>query len=279
MHLPLLTTEFLDRAVDLHADRVGVVADDGTEYTYGEFGERVNRLSNALEDLGLEKGDRLAILAPNTHWFMESLYAAAKLGVIFVPLNYRLTPSDYNYILNDCEAKAIIADYEYADKIEGIRNQVSTEHHVAYKPDKVKGDWTGYEALLGDYSPDEPQRPDIDETDDASIIYTSGTTGDPKGVVHTYRVQYLHALIHAHHMEVEDDDTILWTSPMFHINGWGHIFTVTGIGGKHVCLRAFDPAEVFRRIPEYDVTFFGAAPTVLNMLIDYYENNDVETQG
>ncbi|HKJ59172.1 MAG TPA: AMP-binding protein, partial [Halobacteriales archaeon] len=87
------------------------------------------------------------------------------------------------------------------------------------------------------------------------------------------------AMIHAHHVEFEDDDTILWTSPMFHINGWGHIYGLTGIGGKHVVLRDFDPAEVFSRIAEYDVSFLGGAPTVLNMLLEYHADADVPSTG
>ena len=110
MHQPMLTLDFLDRATDLYGDVTGVVAHDGTEFTYREFGERVNALSRALQERGLEQGDRVAILAPNTHWFLESLYAVNQLGMVTVPLNYRLISEDYAYILNDCEASAILAD-------------------------------------------------------------------------------------------------------------------------------------------------------------------------
>jgi fatty-acyl-CoA synthase len=86
-------------------------------------------------------------------------------------------------------------------------------------------------------------------------------------------------MIHSHHVEFEDDDTLLWTSPMFHINGWGHIYGLTGIGGRHVIQRQFDPATVFERINEYDVSYLGGAPTVLNMLLEYYEDADVPSTG
>jgi len=86
-------------------------------------------------------------------------------------------------------------------------------------------------------------------------------------------------MIHSHHVELEDDDTILWTSPMFHLNGWGHIYGLTGIGGKHVILRDFDPAAVFDRITEHDVSFLGGAPTVINMLLDHQEETGVATTG
>ena len=269
MFRPMLTTDYLDRAVDLYGDDVGVVADDGTEYTYAEFGERVDRLSNALVERGVGKGDRVALLSPNSHYFMETLYATMQLGALFVPLNFRLQAGEYVYLLNDCDPDVLVADYAHAPKIDGIRDEVDVGHYVGYEADRIDdegGDskgWEDYEGVLADASAEPPERPDIDETDDATILYTSGTTGDPKGVVHTHRIQHYHAMIHAHHVEFEDDDTILWTSPMFHINGWGHIYGLTGIGGKHVILRGFDPAEVFSRIAEYDVSFLGGAPTVL----------------
>lgn len=103
----MLATDFLDRAVDLYDDVVGVVAHDGTEYTYADVAERVNRLAHALSDMGVGKGDRVALLSPNTHYFIETLYATNQIGGVFVPMNYLLTPDDFEYILNDCEAGVI----------------------------------------------------------------------------------------------------------------------------------------------------------------------------
>jgi fatty-acyl-CoA synthase len=279
MNVPMLTTDFLDRGVDLYGDVTAIVADDGTEYSYAEFGERVNRLSNALEELGLERGDRLALVSGNTHYFLETQFAAQQLGIVYVPINYRLIASEYEYILNDCEAKAVIADYEYADELEPIRDAVPAERFIGYEPDRIEGTWEAYEELLQSGAPEQPTRPAIDEDDAAVINYTSGTTGDPKGVVRTHRTEHYHALVNAHHMEVSDDDTYLWTLPMFHCNGWGHTYTVTGVGGTHVCQRSFDPAATFETIREQDVSFLCGAPTVLNRLIEYYEQEAPETMG
>ncbi|MFC5969939.1 long-chain-fatty-acid--CoA ligase [Halomarina salina] len=280
MKVEMRTTDFLDRALDLYSDVVGVIADDGTEYTYAEFGERVDRLSNVLADHGVEQGDRVALLAGNTHYFLESLYATNQLGAVFVPMNYRLVGEEFEYILNDCEADTVIADYEYAAEIEKVRDSVPAEHFIGYQADDIEGDWADYEDLLADASTDAPERPDISEDDDASINYTSGTTGDPKGVVRTHRTEHWHALVLNQHHEIEDDDVYLWTLPMFHCNGWGHTYAITGTGGTHVCQRAFDPGETLRRVREYDVSFLCGAPTVLNRLIQFHENNpDVETSG
>ena len=274
------TTDFLDRALDLYSDVVGVVAHDGTEYTYAEFGERVNRLSNVLADHGVEQGDRVALLAPNTHYFLETLYATNQLGAVFVPMNYRLVGEEFEYILDDCEANTVIADYDYAHEIEKVRDSVPAEVFIGYEADGIDGDWTDYEGLLADASPEAPDRPDISEDDDASINYTSGTTGDPKGVVRTHRTEHWHALVLSQHMEIRDDDNYLWTLPMFHCNGWGHTYAITGTGATHVCQRTFEAEGTLQRVRDHDVSFLCGAPTVLNRLIQYHDQHpDVTTTG
>ena len=279
MKREMLTLDFLDRAVDLYDDVTGVIAHDGTEYTYAELDERVNRLANALVDRGIEKGDKVALLAPNTHYFIETLYATNKLGAVFVPMNYRLTSGELEYILTDSDSDVVISDYDYAENVEPIRESVPADHFIGYETDRIDGDWDDYEAILADSSTAEPDRPDISEDDDASINYTSGTTGDPKGVVRTHRTEHWHALVLNQHMEIRDDDTYLWTLPMFHCNGWGHTYAITGTGGTHVCQRTFDAEGVFDRVREYDVSFMCGAPTVLNALVQYFDNNDVGTTG
>ncbi|MFD1512386.1 class I adenylate-forming enzyme family protein [Halomarina rubra] len=280
MKVEMRTTDFLDRALDLYSDVVGVVAHDGTEYTYAEFGERVNRLSNVLADHGVSQGDRVALLAPNTHYFLETLYATNQLGAVFVPMNYRLVGEEFQYILEDCGANTVIADYDYAHEVEKVRDAVPAETFIGYRADDIEGDWTDYERLLADASPEAPDRPDISEDDDASINYTSGTTGDPKGVVRTHRTEHWHALVLNQHMEIRDDDTYLWTLPMFHCNGWGHTYAITGTGGTHICQRTFEAEGTLRRIRDYDVTFMCGAPTVLNRVVQYHEEHpDVATTG
>ncbi|ELY61938.1 long-chain-fatty-acid--CoA ligase [Natronococcus jeotgali] len=279
MKQPLLTTDFLDRAVNLFGDDIGIVADDGTEFTYNEVGERVDRLSNALRERGVEKGNRVALLSKNSHYFIETLYATMQLGAVFVPLNFRLQPEEYDYLVDDCDPAVFITDNEHAEKVSHLRGDNDTDEWIAYDADEVDGQWDDYERVLEETSSESPERPDISEDDDATILYTSGTTGDPKGVVHTHRSQHYHAMIHSHHVEFEDDDVLLWTSPMFHLNGWGHIYGLTGVGGKHVVVRDFDPATVFERVNEYDVSFMGGAPTVLNLLLEHNENHDIRTSG
>jgi len=279
MHRPMTTLDFLDRGVDVYGDAVGVVAHDGTEYTYAEFGERVDRAAAGLSDLEIGEGDRVALLSPNTHWFLETLFAINVLGAISVPLNYRLIAEDYEYVLDDCGARAVVADDEYAGKVEEIRDRIPATAFVANPADRVDGDWRDYESLLEGADPDGVERPDISEDDPATINYTSGTTGEPKGVVRTHRTEHWHALITAHHTEISDDDVYLWTLPMFHVNGWGYPYVITGVGGTHVCQRHFDPEGAFERIHAHDVTYLCGAPTVLDRMIDHYQDHDVAATG
>ncbi|MFC6716900.1 long-chain-fatty-acid--CoA ligase [Natrialbaceae archaeon GCM10025810] len=278
MHKPLLVTEFLDRARTHYGEEEAVVATTGERFTYDELGERADRFSAALQERGVEKGDRVAVLDPNTHYHLEAAYGIMQVGGIHTPLNYRLTPDDFEYILSDAGVKAIYADYDYAEKIEAIRDEVPTETFITNDPDAVDGDWESFDAVLEDAGA-EYDRPEMSEDEIITINYTSGTTGDPKGVCRTHRCETIHAYLITAHQEIRDDDVYLWTLPMFHANGWGHIFAITGIGAKHVCTRGIDAGEIFETVREEDVSYMCGAPTVLNMLVNYYREHDPETTG
>jgi fatty-acyl-CoA synthase len=278
MHKPLLVTEFLDRARDHYGEEEAVVATTGERYTYAEVGERADQFAEALQAHGIEKGDRVAVLDPNTHYHLEAAYGIFQVGGVHTPLNYRLTPNDYEYILNDAGVKAIYADYDYADKIEQIRDDVPTETFITNDPDRVEGDWLDFDGLLAEFDGDYA-RPEMSEDEIITINYTSGTTGDPKGVSRTHRTETLHAYLTTAHQGISDDDVYLWTLPMFHANGWGHIFAITGNGAKHVCTRGIDAEWIFETVREEDVSYMCAAPTVLNMLLDYYDDNEPVTVG
>jgi fatty-acyl-CoA synthase len=283
MNVQTVTPAFLDRAGRYYDDVVGIVANDGTEYTYGEVTDRVDRLSNALVDLGVDYGDRVAVLSPNTHWCIETLFAVQQLGAVFVPLNYRLLPGDYEYLLTDSGASVVVADYEYADELTGVRGSVPAERFVRYGDPDDDGNppagWLDYESLLAGAETTPTDRPAIAEDDPAAINYTSGTTGDPKGVVRTHRTDVWNAVAHGYDLGVRDDGVYLWTLPMFHVHGWGAMYTVTGMGATHVCLRGFDAETVFDRIREYDVTHLSGAPTVLNRLLEHAEPHDNEDEA
>jgi len=280
MHKPLLVTDFLDRARRHYADDEAVVATTGDRYTYEELGDRVDRFSAALRERGIEKGDRVAVLDPNTHYHLEAAYGSMQLGAVHTPLNYRLTPDDFAYILDDAGVDAIYADHEYVEKIDPVRDEVPTETFVTNDADAVDGDWEDFDTLLDETDgAGALERPEMNEDEVITINYTSGTTGDPKGVMRTHRCETLHAYLVSVHQDITDDDTYLWTLPMFHVNGWGHIYAVTGMGATHVCARGVDAEWIFETVAEEDVSYLCSAPTVLNMLIDHYEAEDPTTTG
>jgi len=274
METPLVVTDFLEQARTYYADETAIVTTDGDRLSYAEFGDRVDRFASALQDRGIEKGDRVAVLDPNTAYHLVAAYGIMQLGAIFTPLNYRLTPGDYEYMLSDASVDAIYADYEYAGKIDAIRSAVPTETFVTNDVEAVESDggeaWESFDDVLANAEPTF-EEPELAEDEIITINYTSGTTGDPKGVCRTHRTETLHAYLISVYHELSEDDVYLWTLPMFHVNGWGHIYAITGMGATHVCTRGVNADEVVETITTEDVSFLCAAPTVLNQLIDYYE--------
>jgi len=260
METPLTPLDFARRARKLHGDRLAVV--DGTlRYTYEQFLARCDRWSSALERLGVGTGDRVAIIAPNTHAMLESFYAVPQLGAVIVPLNYRLTPDDFQYLIEHSGARVVCAHSDYLDAVDSIRDRVpAVEHFVALEGER-RG-WLDYEATLAAAS-GEFSQPDIAETDLIAINYTSGTTSRPKGVMITHRNAWVNAIGTLVHHPMTLADRYLWTLPMFHANGWTFTWIVTAVAGTHVCLRKVDPANVYALVNEERITMLCAAPTVL----------------
>jgi fatty-acyl-CoA synthase len=277
MEKPLLVTEFLDRARRHYGDKEAVLATTGERYTYDELGERADGFAAALQARGIGKGDRVAVLDPNTHYHLEAAYGAMQVGAVHTPLNYRLVPKDFEYILNDAGVKAIYADHELVEKIEAVRDDVPTELFITNDVDAVEGQWESFDEIVAEST--DYDRPEMAEDEVITINYTSGTTGDPKGVCRTHRTETLHGYLITAHQEISDDDVYLWTLPMFHVNGWGHIYAITGNGARHICTRGIDAGEIFERIQAEDVSYFCAAPTVLNMLGEYHEEHEPATVG
>lgn len=271
MEVPLLVQDFLNRALHLYPDKLGVACGDVRE-SYRELGERVNRMANALSALGIKQGDRVAILSPNCHRFLESFYSVTAIGAVLVPLNYRLVPSDFVYIVNHAEAKAFIVDYELVPVVQQIESELtSVKEYIlsASEDEEPPPGWKSYERLLARSSPRPPADPRLNENDLATINYTSGTTARPKGVMMTHRSLYTNAVNSVMHLGISDRDTILHTLPMFHANGWGSPFSVTAMGGSHVSMRKVDGASIFRLIEQEGITLAYMAPAVLSMILNY----------
>jgi fatty-acyl-CoA synthase len=263
METALTPLEFARRARRLYADREAVVEGD-LRLTYGQFFERCDRWSAALEKLGVRQGDRVAYIAPNVHGQLESFYSVLQIGATLVPINYRLTADDFAYLIRHSGARVVCAHSDYFDAVDGIRSQVpQVEHFVALEASREG--WLDYEVTLK-ASPADFKRPSIKETDLATINYTSGTTSRPKGVMITHRNAYMNVVGTLIHFHMTPADRYLWSLPMFHANGWTFVWTVTAVGGAHICLPKVEAKTVFEKIQSERITALCAAPTVLIFL-------------
>jgi fatty-acyl-CoA synthase len=282
MEVPLLVGDFLKRAIKLYGSKEAVV-DGEQRFTYADYGARSYQLGHALSGLGIRKGDRVAILSPNSHHFLEAFYGVSTIGAVIVPINYRLIASDFEYILNHSGSRVLLADSEMTDVVDSIRPKIPTVEHFVVARFGNAGlphGWKDWEELIAGKPATPPPDPGLTETDIYSINYTSGTTARPKGVMITHRNSYINAYDFIAHMRITQNDVELWTLPMFHANGWGGPFALTAMGAKHVVLRRVAAADIYRLIEDEGVTFACMAPAVLAAILDYPDkaNHNITTR-
>jgi len=277
VEVPLLVDDFLRRAVQLYADKTAVI-DGPVRMTYRELRDRVNQMSNALLEGGIQKGDRVGILSPNSHFFLESFYATSQIGAILVPLNFRLQSADIEYILDHAGVVCMVADRELAEASQSLQQALPKVKTWISTCDEGKtvDDWQDWNDFITGASPAPPPDAGCSENDLVSINYTSGTTARPKGVMLTHRNCYLNAYNLIAHMGVNHHDVELWTLPMFHCNGWGGVYALTGVGGTHVVLRQVEAKTIYELIQNEGVTFACMAPTVLRTILDYEERGNYQ---
>src|SRR5882672_6312180 len=260
MEVALTPLEFARRTRALYGDREAIV-DGALRLSYAQFFDRCDRWSAALQALGVRQGDRVAYIAPNTHAQLESFYAVPQIGAVLVPINYRLSPEEFQYIITHSGATVVSAHEDYLECVDALRPQLPGVRHFVALEGHRDG-WLDYESLLKEAQP-AFTRPTIEETDLLTINYTSGTTSRPKGVMITHRNAYLNVVGTLLHVPMGMSDRYLWTLPMFHANGWTFVWAVTAVGGAHLCLRKVDPLKVFELVATESASILCAAPTVL----------------
>ncbi|MFC4070185.1 AMP-binding protein [Actinoplanes subglobosus] len=271
MFFNLGVRDFLDRAELVYGDRVAVVdepdqpaASWGT-LTYREMAARARGQAAALDSLGVPVGGRVAIVSHNSARLLTSFFGVSGWGRVLVPVNFRLSAAEVGYIVEHSGAEVLLVDPE----LRGLLDTVTAEHVL------VLGEDDG--AVFGGTG--EPRAWAGDESATATLNYTSGTTARPKGVQLTHRNLWLNATVFGLHTTIRDDDVLLHTLPMFHANGWGMPYIVTGLGGRHIVLRKIDGAEILRRIDVHGVTLLCAAPAVVNAALDAARTWDGEIPG
>ncbi len=269
MNVPLTPLEFRLRAVQLFGAKIGIV-DGARRFTYREYDDRVNRLAGALRALGTAPGDVVSYLSFNSHQLLEGYYGVLQAGAILNPVNIRLTPQEIGYVLGHSGTRTLIFHAEFLPLVEQIRPALaSVAHYVICEPRETPAWARDYEALLAGSAPLAPDLDAIDEHAVAELFYTSGTTGQPKGVASTHRTLFLHGLATIPALGVSDADVALHVVPLFHVNGWGTPHTVTAVGGRHVMLRRFDPAELMRLVQQERVTKLLGVPAILNAVLNH----------
>ncbi|WP_286228694.1 long-chain-fatty-acid--CoA ligase [Neobacillus mesonae] len=268
MFSPLTPLDWKRRAIKYYPQKIAVM-DGEKEFTYQEFGKRVDRLSAALHQAGISQGDHVAVMLPNTHYMLECFYGIGQLGAVMVPLNYRLSANDLEYIIRHSDAKMLIVDEEFTKPIEEIADNLSLEQMVIVPVSGQNTSLKGvfYEDFLEHAGNDFPVV-EIDENQLLTLNYTSGTTSKPKGVMLTHRSNYLNAANFLYHLNVNHDDVYLHTLPMFHANGWGGVWAITAAGATHVCLRKVDPPLILELFETKRISLLCGAPTVVNMLVN-----------
>jgi fatty-acyl-CoA synthase len=268
---PLTPISFLPRTAEIHPDRIAVV--HGTRrITYAAFYARARRLASALARRGIGRGDTVAAMLPNVPAMLEAHFGVPMLGAVLNTINTRLDAETVAYILEHGEAKAIITDRVFAAVVGPALKRMKRKVLVIDNDDPLytgPGERLGeieYEAFLEQGDPGFAWSPPENESAPIALNYTSGTTGRPKGVVYHHRGTFLESVGNIMGWPLPPRPVYLWTLPLFHCNGWCFPWSVTAMGGTHVCLRQVDPAQIFAMIVEHKVTHMCGAPTVLSML-------------
>jgi fatty-acyl-CoA synthase len=273
VNISLTQVRFLERAVKLYGNKTAVIC-GMQRWTYREYAERVDRLAQGLEDLGIRPGDRVAYLGYNCHRLLECYYGIVKMGAVLLPLNIRLIAADFEYIIRDAEPRVVFVDPDFLDRLEPILKKIpEVKRFVLLEGMENPPEWVQgtYDKLLARSSPRPPQSPGsypFREDDMAELFYTSGTTGPPKGVMLTHRNLYLHALTTLASYPLYETDVQLHLVPLFHVNGWGTPHYLTAKGGTHVMLKRFDPLPVLQLIQQEKVTRLFLIPTMVNAILE-----------
>lgn len=271
MIVPFSAMDFLARALAVYGERTGLVdepdqpASSLGEIRYSRVGELARAQAAKLDSLGIEVGDRVAYVSQNAGRLFNAFFGVCGYGRVIVPINFRLSAEEVRYIIEHSGARVLYIDPELKDHLV----DVECEHKFIIGEDDSEMYLEGVE----------PRHWEHQEIATAAINYTSGTTARPKGVQITHRNIWTNAITMALHLGCTDRDVYLHTLPMFHCNGWGMPFAMTGLGVKQVVLRKVDGAEILRRIHNHGVTLLCAAPAVVASILEASKDWEGEIPG
>jgi acyl-CoA synthetase (AMP-forming)/AMP-acid ligase II len=254
--------DLLSRSARKFPKKTAVVFED-TRLTYKEVDERSNAIANSLIRMGVQRGDRITLLADNTYEWIEMYFAPAKAGAIFAPVNTSAPPREMEYVLSYVAPKVIVFQPRFVDVLQSMKDRLPSVQSY------VGADVTGmenYERLIEEASKVEPVV-EIDSLDTALIIFTGGTTGMPRGAMHTHRgcIYNVHSM--AIDLKQNYDDVEMHVTPMYHTAMASQIMCSTFLGNKHVIVRKFEAENVLNLIAKEGITCGFVVPTIINMLL------------
>ena len=271
-YAPLSPVSLIPWAANVYPDRLAVVYGE-QQQTWKETYTRCRRFASALVRLGVEYGDTVAIMAPNTPVMFEAHYGIPMAGAVINALNTRLDSATIAFMLQHGGAKVLLVDREYQGVVSAALATLDKKPLLIDIADANLADLPPvgdleYEVFIESGDPFFNQQLPEDEWDAIALSYTSGTTGDPKGVVTHHRGAYLNALGNVVTWTMPYFSRYLWTLPMFHCNGWCFPWTLAAVAGTSICLRRVESDVIFELMRDHDVTHMCGAPVVYNTLIN-----------
>ena len=281
-YIPLSPLSFLDRTKDIYPNYEAIVY-ESRSYTWGEVYKRCVKFASALDKLGIKTGDTVSIMAFNTPEIFEVHYSIPMVGAVINAINTRLDPNTISYILEHSDAKVLIIDRQFheviAKALKNVKNKITIididDKDIDTRSFKKIGELE-YESFLNSGDENYEWKKPTDEWQAISLGYTSGTTGNPKGVVYHHRGSYLMATGSSVAWNMPNKLNFLCVVPMFHCNGWCYPWTLAMLHARVVCLRNIDVKKMFELIDKYEVTHFGGAPIVLNMIVNAPKEDQIK---
>jgi acyl-CoA synthetase (AMP-forming)/AMP-acid ligase II len=238
---------------------------EGRSYTYRQVNEQVNKLANGLLQQGINKGDKLALMMKNSDHFVFTFFAAAKIGAVAVPVNFRLTASEVHYILDQSDTAFVVCDKEFEQTIASAKQGTDVRLVITVGEPETTGSYS-YEGTLSDNQ----NEPDVvvSEQDDLEILYTSGTTGRPKGALFDHSQVFKVGIAVVINMGIRQHERILHLAPLFH-SAQLNLFLISGValGATHIIHRDFHPVKTLQAIQEHKITHLFAVPAMYNFLL------------